>query len=478
MSPRSWPTQEQRPSRWAGPSFVLDVVSRGRRCLALGGYRWRLAVWEGRLTGRGQRVRLPWGGRGLAYGDVSLLSDDPDTWESVELEVVLGHARDGGGEMEDCHRALTMVFAPSAPQLDLTPAWSEIPAVGSLPIAANRDLAAPKALRAAGITVGDLRFTELPSRQGDPARPIAFASRWVRLIRGSRSLGAIWHPTEGCWAANEVRWPHGAIPSRSVGWYTGPGAASPVDRLVSFLHDAISHEVYYATGFTNELDLWEQQIYRAMADGSASFRAFDLPGAERELGRLAEYIAAAAFDHRALVRRAAESRIFQDMSVQAEMTTGAGRVEEVVHPQRQRIREAFALLAAATSAHQLREAEQARKLGQALQDRIVFITTVVIVPALIASIYSSDVRQLGNGYKGSLPALITYMFAGAIVAGSVVRGWFRTHGSGGQRRPWRLLVAILLPSAAWLVYLDASGNAIPLIVGAAALVASGALAMA
>lgn len=480
MPRKSWPTQEERPVRWGGPSFTLDIVVDGRRCLTLGGYRWRLAVWEGRLPGRGRRVKLPWATRGVSYGDGDLLVKSPSDWESVELEVVLdqGVTDDNvGGALAG---ALAAAFASSAPNIDFASVFRALPPVGALPVAANRDLILPSEVSRVGIMIGDLRFTELPSRQNDGRRAIAFGSRWVRVIRGARCLAEIWYPPSGYWHPADVRWPHGAVPSRSTNWYLGGPPVSLDDRLRLFLKDAVGHELYYATAFTTELDLWEQHIYRAMAGGKETFREFDLARAQRDLGRFAEYIGAVAFDHRAMVRRAEESKLFAGASIKRALLADADRLSEVLHPQRQRIREAFALLTSATAAHQLREAEEARRQGQALQDRIVFITTVVIVPSLIASVYGSDVHQLSNGYKGSLPSLVTYMLSGVLVSGSLVHRWFRsrTPGSGRLLPTWRVGIAIGAPSVGWLVYLYASRQVTPLVVGVCALGVAAALALA
>lgn len=384
----------------------------------MGGYRLRLADWEGRTPSNGTAKVMPWGS-GVAYGQSSLLTADPIALSSFEFEWIYDDTAPGSSS-EGAKTALRYLFGDS-----IADAWSDLPAVGSQSISANRDLDVPDAWRSAGVSCCDLRFSTLPTRHGRAAIALVYGTRWVRIIRSAKGIAAFWNPIEGPWLRGDVRWPHHAVPSRNEAWIrTGAllKRRSVEARLCAFLKDCVDHELYFVgNNFDMEFETWEQGMFKSISEGAAMFEVGDLSGIQRDLALLGDYLSDVRYNQRALLRRQQVSKVLSGKQIGEMLTEAADRLRVMVAEQRERIRTGFALLSSVGTGQILSTSHQAQRSAQRLQDFVSAMTAIFLVPGLVVAFYSSNLEELISGAKGSSPSLFAYMSAAAVITWSVVR---------------------------------------------------------
>jgi hypothetical protein len=100
----------------------------------------------------------------------------------------------------------------------------------------------------------------------------------------------------------------------------------------------------------------------------------------------------------------------------------ADRIGERLDIRRDRVREAFALLADLAAGEQAWAAEQQRAATDRLQHTITIVTAALLVPALVVSIYGANIRELSTGARGDLPTLGSLMVTSSLLTTVAIRG--------------------------------------------------------
>lgn len=399
--------------------------------MALSGHRRRLADWEHHLEQMMATASPPVPGIDVYTNDpVGLLRNG--AWTSAELEVLQDTVTPD--ELE----AIVGLNATSDTESVL--AALEAPAV---PVNANRRITVTGRLRGAV----DLTVPTLPSRREEQDWPLTFGCREVRLVVGPTWFVAVWRPIEGPWDPTSVRWPHFGVPSRTASWRAGRfgGHLTPTKRRVGFLTDLCEHVEYQLGSWSVEQEMWEQGLFTSLASGATTFDGLDLAPSRRELGQLAEFLNQVRRAQRGLIRRAEVDPVLSTSSVQSICHKTAQRLDAGLDTRRNRVREAFALLADIATGIQAHQAERQRAATERVQDIITFVATVLLVPALVVSVYGANLRELSADAYGDLASLAVVMVASSVaatVAFQAVRS--RSHA----RRPIVGMVWVAVASAA------------------------------
>jgi hypothetical protein len=390
-------TLAARPELWDGPAWML-AVSRPNQAgaLAVSGYRRQLADWEQHLED------MPSSGTPPALPASDLHVHDPvdllrrRAWTSAELDIVI--------DTLDRQHLSTVVELIAGRETDAVMAAIDAPPV---PVNANRRIDVADSLRGAV----DLTVPTLPSRRDEATAPLAFGHRRLRLIAGPSWHIAAWGPLEGRWDPEVVRWPHFGIPSRTAGWRSGRFTQHqpPVGRLVGFMVDLCEHVEYQLGTWTTEHELWEQELFAALAVGPTTFEGVELERARQELSQFAEFLGLMRKAQRGLTRRPEIDAPLAPAPVRKVCHAAAERIGERLDVRRDRLREAFALLADIAAGEQAHAAEQQRAATERLQNTITVVTAALLVPALVVSIYGANLRELSVDARGDLPTLVALM---------------------------------------------------------------------
>jgi len=177
-----------------------------------------------------------------------------------------------------------------------------------------------------------------------------------------------------------------------------------------------------------ELELWEERLYGQLVDVDTDlFAGLEFPSLQHELGGLADYMTRVRFDQRNLARRGDEARALSDPQIRAQVATAAADLGQAIEHNRVLLREAFVPLANTAAGGQFYATRQQQRTSERLQDTITFISVVLLVPALVAGIYGTNIRELSPDTTGRFTSLIVAMIAGAVAAALGLRAY--------QRRP-------------------------------------------
>jgi hypothetical protein len=330
------------------------------------------------------------------------------TWTSAELEVIQDTVTDG--------ELAAIVQLVATRDTESVLAVLDAPRV---PVNANRRVAVTGRLRGAV----DLSVPTLPSRRDEAGRPLAFGCRQVRLVVGPNWFVAVWRPIEGRWDLTSVRWPHYGVPSRTASWRSGrfAGHQPLTKRLAGFMADLCEHVEYQVGTWAVEQEMWEQGVFASLASGPTTFEGLDLGPGRQELGQLAEFLALMRRAQRGLVRRPQVDPVLSSASVRSICHEAADRLEDRLDASRDRVREAFALLADIAAGEQAHLADRQRVATERVQGTITVVTTVLLVPALVVSVYGANIRELSVEARGDLASLAVLMVASSVVATLAMR---------------------------------------------------------
>lgn len=407
-SPKLSDTAASCPELWSGPAW-LAFASRPEHppAIALSGYRRRLADWEHHLeqTSTTAPPQVP---------GVEVHTSDPadllrsGTWTSAELEVL----RD---TVTDDELAAVVELIATRDTRSVLEALDAPP----VPVNANRQVPVTGRLRGAV----DLTVPTLPSRREEAGRALAFGSRQVRLVVGPNWFVAAWRSIDGTWDPANVRWPHFGVPSRTASWRAGKFGEhqAPTSHLANFMVDLCEHVEYQLGSWAVEQEMWEQRLFASLAAGPTTFDELDLGPARQELGQLAEFLTLMRRAQRALVRRPHVDPVLASPSVRSVCHKAAALVDERLDASRDRVRESFALLADIAAGEQAHHAERQRAATERVQDTITVVTTVLLVPALVVSVYGANVRELSDGARGDVASLLVLMAMSSVLATVALR---------------------------------------------------------
>jgi hypothetical protein len=186
--------------------------------------------------------------------------------------------------------------------------------------------------------------------------------------------------------------------------------------------DLTEHIEYQLGTWTVEHELWEQELFTALADGEATFEGIELDHARQELSQFAEFLGHVRQAQRGLTRRPQVDPFLAAQAVLKVCHASAERIGERLDVRRDRVREAFALLADLAAGEQAWAAERQRAATDRLQHTITIVTAALLVPALVVSIYGANIRELSTGARGDLPTLGSLMVTSSLLTTVVIRG--------------------------------------------------------
>jgi hypothetical protein len=161
------------------------------------------------------------------------------------------------------------------------------------------------------------------------------------------------------------------------------------------------------------LESWELEFFRGAGDGAAAYEV-------ATLAELRGLVAAFSKRLRALrLPRAFENRgWFPDVT----LTERAASVDELIDRAlddldrvNAAVRSSFDLVQSQVSRHQLQLAQRQNEVSKRLQDKITLITSVLLVPGLIASVYGANTWIPGeHKTHGFAAMLLVLVLAGAV----------------------------------------------------------------
>lgn len=449
-SPQLTDTPQSHGGWWAGPSWLISASSDDRAtAFAASGYLERLWRWEHRFPALAPSGSLD---ESWPSSDDATICVDPDallgsrSWISIELEVVEDSMT--GPQLSSLLESV--LGADSGSVL-------EAMAVPPVPPNANRPLFTEQ-----GHNVVDLLLPTLPSRRGNHDLPLCFGSRRARLIAFSYGHVVIWGSIDGPWDPEVVRWPHHGVPSRSATWEANAFATpmAPNQRMHRFLEDCCGHTKYQLGTWGVEQELWEHYFFSDLAGGPSTFSGLTLGRHQQELAALAEFLGVARQAQRAILRRPAIDPALAAGEIRAFMASTGEELDDDLCRGRDVIRESFALLSNVAAGEQNLLAEQQRDATNRLQGLITVATTVLLVPALIVSVYGANIRELSPDSSGDLWGLLLLMVCSSIAATVAVRA---ATGQALVPRRWALpewgvcgvaatvaIVAATAAAAGWL----------------------------
>lgn len=402
------------PDVWDGPSYLLAISRESGSEVLLAGWHSRLAQWERKIESYTDVVGHPLFGS-AALSRIDAVAVEPHQLVSFEFETI------AGVQSQPRSRRITdWLVGPGASEA----MWSTIETLGRLPISANRDVDIPIVLAEAGARYFDLLLCTLPARRGRGRRDVAFCSRWVRYFVFPRGHIAIYSsPPEGAWSDDVVRWPHHGIPSRAHDFFTDLShVIAPAERLATSVSDFLTHQTYFANSWRNELELWEQHVFRALTGLSSEVEAAELVELEKQLGNLAEYNATLRTAQRSLERRVdVSAAISSHADLRSRMVQAGNELAVVVAEDREILRGAMSLLSNIAASVQVKLAEKQRAAGERLQAMIGILSALFIVPSIVIGIYGANVAELSEGAKGTLSRLVLWTASSIVLSFAVLR---------------------------------------------------------
>lgn len=266
-----------------------------------------------------------------------------------------------------------------------------------------------------GLDVIDFRFSTLPNSQSTSTQALQYGSRWLRIVSSQETLTLLWYPVAGLWSPTEIRWPHSGVPSL-------PGrtlealsqAQSAGDALGILLLACVTHETYFLTSWLSELDRVETRLFASMSHLSGSAET-TVDEASNAVAILSEYLSQVQADTRRLERRLEVEPLLEGVThdhLADQVEALSKQLQECTMIRR----DALAVLAQVTSAEQLRTSQIQARQSERLQRMVLFVTTVILAPGLVISIYGSNIRQLDPSSLGNLVDLLIWSLFATTVA--------------------------------------------------------------
>jgi hypothetical protein len=425
-------TPELHPEWWSQPSWLLSASSQSYGdFLQLSGYQKFFAGWEGCLSSFDNPILK----NGIwTYGSESLVTTGK--WDCAELEYIDESMSD------DQILSLVRLIARE----DFNSAMEALQATVISPNA-NTELSVSGNLLGAT----DFLVPTLPSRRGDSSRKVDFATRTVRIVVGSKWHIAKWGAIHGNWNLKSVHWPHNAVPSRKPTFERGgfgfKGNQSH-ERFVPFMEDLCAHIKYQIGTFDTELEFWEEAFFKSLAQGASTFSDLHLQFQQEQLATLAEFMSKCRLAQRHLLRRPEIDGILKGNAAGKVASDTSSYLDSHISDSRERVRESFGLVASAAVGEQSLQMELQRTASQRLQGLVTVVASLLIVPSLVASVYGSNVSELSPGAKGTVPDLLSLMFASSISAALILRlVTRRSLIPGTQSRKTSILIGALVLDA-------------------------------
>lgn len=396
-------TYSEHPQRWGALSALVSMSTRdGSAAVAMTGWRNEVVQWEGRWPGEKNMLDLA----GLSWtgtGNTGLLASASGS-DSVELEMTVGDHPETERQLQDA----------------LLPGWiaeriSELPEIAPGAVNKNQPVAVPQSWKDRGVTVTDMPINSLPSTR-QQSLPLIYATRWVRLVSWDSGILSLWHPPDGFWPDEHVRWPHHGIPSRSPESLRAisSGHISAESRLLSWTEDVLAHELYHLSTWSTEMDLWQGRIYKSL-DRDVSGEM--ISSLRSDLGKLATYRSNVVWTQRALLRRSKEDGLEnaspRTMSLIQE---SAETIQTQNERSRHLLRDSFNVLNSLSQQVQEEAARHSRELSERLSRALTILTAVFFMPSLIAAVFGANLEVFVEGGQGNFGVLLILMVGTALVS--------------------------------------------------------------
>lgn len=202
------------------------------------------------------------------------------------------------------------------------------------------------------------------------------------------------------------------------------------------LVDLMNHEAHGIDLAGLSLERWEQALMNRVADPSSAVAKDGIASLQPELARLTQFVGLSRVDQRRLQFRALDGSTWPT-SERENLREAMSRWDDALAGERGNLRQAYDLLTSSMTAAQLRAAEAAQAATDRLQWSITLVTSLLVAPALIVSVYGANLRELSDGARGSMLALVADMATAAVVTLAVFQ---LLSGRHVPPRPWNFLV--------------------------------------
>lgn len=267
---------------------------------------------------------------------------------------------------------------------------------------------------------------------------IPWCLRCARVVYGPAGLLAVWHElaeSDG-WSVDpgkslviplpECRRRHSQM-TRVVG-HSGTAHAA---RLVQ---DALQHHEWTQWQLTQRVESWERRFFSTAGSGRF-FEGLDPESLAAELDAVHRLLAQLRrvcrdYERRGRLQWLPNPEIdLADHAISSPLVTGfseevrlrAGRIGDRVELLNASLREGWTLLAGAAGGAQVELQRKTQELQQRFQNAAALITALVLVPGLVASLYSANVKGLpGLTQSSGLRDIGLYAGLGAMTTGTAL----------------------------------------------------------
>lgn len=264
--------------------------------------------------------------------------------------------------------------------------------------------ALPKTLIDAGTTCLDLRMPTITPRYGDTSKIVRVAQRWLRLYFSDTWVVALWSPPVPAQGRPWRSLPRQRRIGSGMESLTPPAGISGPSLAMTMIQE-VGGIAKGSIGTTeDELALWEQCLMRGSADGLIGSTADleDLECLSVQLSGFGKFLWDVGEDIVMLKARGKSEPSLPEVQRKELVAFTRELDKQLVHA-RDRLRQAFDLLTAATSSRRLFMEQQAQDRRRHLEILIGLLAAAAVVPGIVlaaAQVYSSKGLNLFGASLG------------------------------------------------------------------------------
>ncbi len=254
--------------------------------------------------------------------------------------------------------------------------------------------------------------------------------RGARILYSDQGLLVAWHAlfTAQDWYRTPDKSLITPLPERlrRRGQLFGIEGNSGVDYAGRLIQDILQHHEWTVWQLTQRVEEWERDFFGAAREG-AFFDGFDLQNLGVRLDEIHKLVVQLRQVGRDLDRRAdlawlpAPTMADPAPSMNAlnhEVHQRVKQMQERIESLNGSLREGWTLLASAAAGAQVEFQRSTQELQQRFQNAAAFVAALVLVPGLVISLYSANVKGLpGLGYQAGLRNIGIYALLGAAITG-------------------------------------------------------------
>lgn len=336
-------------------------------------------------------------GDGIAYIDIgSTPVDAGSMWEKVEqFEIEISLTKD---HFEPSIELLThFVERQLAQQLveSMKTIIHRVSANRSNAILRNRD--------GSEIHTIDLLSQNIPARSGDMNEPLRILHRWCRVFDLPKGTLTIYEPFDEEQRSN-LRWPHNGIwLNRGPDYYR---AETSIGDLKTAVEIPIKYEKYNLENWRIEFDFWENQPFQIVISEDSVLATHRLGVAQKEIGKLSQFVATAFLSVRNLERRSKTNPIMVSHPDILDMVNKyIPEFKETIFNYRTMLYRASDLLANTAQSVQAMADQKSVEATQRTNTFLTFASAVFFLPTLIISFYSMSI--IGLNENEEVPTSLT-----------------------------------------------------------------------